>query len=228
MELSLAQKAIDFALDGRFEEAIDVNLQILEENPNDIDALNRLARAYSETGKVKAAKITTKKVLAIDPVNSIALKCLEKWNSSNFEHAGGSATDSNAFLEESGKTKIVDLIKIGDDKLLSSLDPGEEVKLFTHPHKTSVVTFEEKYVGALPDDLGARLRALIKSGGKYKVLVKSAGPKGISVFIKEIEKAKNFSGPSFPPEKIDYVSFTPPELVHKKGPIEIGEDLEDA
>jgi hypothetical protein len=47
------------------------------------------------------------------------------------------------------------------------------------------------------------------------------------VFIREVERGKNVSSIlSFPIEKIDYVSFTPPELVHKDTP-EIEETEED-
>jgi len=67
MEATLAQKAIDLALSGKWSEAVQANIEILKENPKDIDALNRAARAYAETGNVELARKTAAKVLKIDP-----------------------------------------------------------------------------------------------------------------------------------------------------------------
>lgn len=220
MDTSAAQTAINLALLGNWEEAIDANLQIISLSPEDTDALNRLARAYSELGKISEARTTTKKVLKIDPVNPIALKSLEKWKT-----AGGRAahltgtTSTETFLEEPGKTKLVSLLNPGDVKIFANLDPGEEVRLFCHAHKVSINTLDGKYIGRIPDDLAARLRNLIKAGNKYQVLMKSVDPKEIKVFIRELEKGpKTQDISSFPTEKIDYVSFTPPELIHKDAP----------
>ncbi len=39
----------------------------------------------------------------------------------------------------------------------------------------------------------------------------------MKVFIREVKRPNNyFNVPSFTSEKIDYISFTPPELIHKK------------
>jgi len=72
-------------------------------------------------------------------------------------------------------------------------------------------------VGRLPDDISARLRKLISLGNTYKVLIKSVNQEEVKVFIREEARAQKLADtPSFAPEKLDYVAFTPPELVHKK------------
>lgn len=220
MDTSASQTAINLALSGNWPEALKINLEIVSENPEDTDALNRIARAYAELGKLNEARETTKKVLKIDPVNPIALKCCEKWKSAknNDTHTSGPASDEN-FLEEPGKTKLVTLLNLGESKIFVNLDPGNEVKLFSHTHKVSINTADGKYIGRLPDDLAARLRNLIKAGNKYQVLIKAIDAKDVKVFIRELEKGAGVKGsPSFPTEKIDYVSFTPPELIHKDAP----------
>ncbi len=217
MDTSLAQNAINLALHGKWEEAVAANLEIIKLTPTDIDALNRLARAYAESGKIDLAKTTTKKALDIDATNPIALRCLEKWKSiKNGTTHTSITTPPESFIEESGKTKLVILLHPGDTKVLATVDSGDEVKLEPHPHSISVATTDGKYIGKLPDDLAARLRVLIKSGNKYQAAIKSINSKDVTVFIKETEKGPNLkNGTSFPTEKIDYVSFTPPELVHK-------------
>lgn len=228
MEITLAQKAISLALSGNWEEATEVNLQILKDSPDDVDALNRLARAYAELGKLPLAKETAKKVVTLDPLNPIALKCLEKWKTITSMQKSTSPTISvDSFLEESGKTKLIPLLNPGDSKVCGALDPGEEVKLSTHAHSVSIITKDGKYLGKLPDDISARLRNLIKTGYKYQVLIKSIEGKDVTVFIRETERPEDAKMSSFPTEKIDYVSFTPPELVHKEQPIQ-SDDLEEA
>ena len=221
MDTSPAQIAIGFALSGNWDEAVKANLQIINQNPDDTDALNRLAKAYTELGKISQARETAKKVLQIDTVNPIALKLIEKLKltKKGTTEASGSVS-SESFLEEPGKTKLITLLNLGDSSIFTNLNPGEEVKLVSYPHKVTINTIDGKHIGSLPDDVAARLRNLIKAGNKYQALIKSAEPKEVTVFIREIErgpKAPEIS--SFPTEKIDYVSFTAPELVHKDTPI---------
>lgn len=227
MDIPADQAAINLALSGNWGEAVKTNQKILSQNPEDVEALCRLARAYAELGKISQAREATKKVLKIDPVNTIALKCFEKWKTlKKIKQHPSNSTAPESFLEESGKTKLITLLNLGDSKVFANLDPGEEVQLFSYPHKVSVNTQDGGYIGRLPDDLAARLKNLIKAGNKYQALVKSVEPKEVTVFIREVEKgAKAPNIPSFPTEKIDYVSFTPPELVHKDIPnIETGEE----
>jgi tetratricopeptide (TPR) repeat protein len=228
MDTSLAQKAVSFALAGKWEEALKFNLEILSITPEDVDALNRLARCYSETGKTEKAKATTQKVLKIDPINSIAQKCLLKWKAARPGECHKFCTNSGeAFLEESGKTKMITLLNPGDSNIFANLNSGDEVKLAAFSHKVSVVDNSGKYIGCLPDDLAARLRNFMKKGNKYQVLIKSIDSKDVTVLIRELENKTGVA--SFPPEKIDYVAFTPPELVHRDVP-EMGtvEEISDS
>jgi tetratricopeptide (TPR) repeat protein len=219
MEKDLAQEAIELALAGKWDKAVKLNNVILEENPKDIEALNRLARAYSELGKIAKARKTAKQVLKIDPFNTIANKALEKWKGlKQGETYKSGPSSAQSFLEEPGKTKIVNLLHPGAPDLIAKLDSGDEVKLNTHSHKMSVCTKDSKYIGKLPDDLSARLRKLIKFGNIYKAYVKSVNKKEVKIFIREMKRVpKLIDIPSFSTDKIDYISFTPPELVHKRG-----------
>lgn len=227
MKQDLAQKAVSVAISGKWEEALKLNKEILKTNPKDVDAHNRLARAFAELGNLPKAKSTANKVLKIDPFNSIAIKSLEKWKDLKAGETYKSGPSSpQAFLEEPGKTKIVSLIHLGDQKVLAKLDSGDEIRLNTRSHRISVSSTDGKYIGRLPDDLSARLRKLIKYGNEYQSYIKSADSKEVKLFIRETKRAEELSDiPSFSSEKIDYISFTPPELVHKKETFE--DEVED-
>jgi tetratricopeptide (TPR) repeat protein len=203
MEMSLAQKAISLAINGEWNEATKVNLEILSFIPDDIDSLNRLAKAFAESGRIAEAKKTAQKVLKIDPENSIAIRCFNKWSLvKNGDSHTKNLASSESFLEDPGKTKIVNLINPGDAQVVSGLDSGDLLILVPHPHSIAVVADKNKYVGKLPDDLAARLKNLIKSGIKYQVLVKSIISKQVIVFIRETERGKKAPKiQSFPAEK---------------------------
>ena len=185
MDNSLAQRAISDALKGAWNEAITTNIKILKSYPNDTDALNRLARAYQEVGLIPKAKASAQKVLKISPTNHIAQKTLAKLKTmKKGDNSFHTSITPESFLEIPGKTKLVELIHPGDFRVIATLNAGDEVAFFTHPHRVSVVTHDEKYMGRLPDDLAAKIRRLINTGNKFQVLVKSIDAKNVKVFIK--------------------------------------------
>src|SRR4030042_4498424 len=103
MDTPASQTAIKLALSGNCSEAVKVNLEIISDNPEDTDAINRIARAYWELGKIGEAREATKRVLKIDPVNPIALKCTEKWKSAEGHGVHFTNTASTeTYLEEPG------------------------------------------------------------------------------------------------------------------------------
>lgn len=185
MEENIVQEAIDSALNCQWIEAIKINLSILKNDPEDIDALNRLAKAYFENKDITKAKKTSRVVLKINPDNNIAKKSLIKYSQYRPTTKNRMMADTSlSFIEESGKTKLATLINLGSEKTYSALSPGEEVWLTPHAHKVSVTTVDGKYIGKLTDDLSARLRILIKNGNKYKVFIKSTDKNCVKVFIK--------------------------------------------
>lgn len=230
MDDTLAQKAINSALKNDWNDAVKTNIEILSNCPDDIDSLNRLAKAYAETGKIDKAKKIALKTLKIDPTNSIAKKCLEKWSliNNNSKSAMAGALITEAFLEDPGRTRIVSLINTGDKKIIAELDCADELKLNTRGHKISVCTNDGKYLGRLPDDISARLKTLIKYDYEYKVCVKTSSQNEIKVFIREIKRGlKTNNTPSFSSEKIDYVAFTSPEMVHRNDSVLSDSDSEE-
>ena len=219
MDNDLAQKAISSALSGDWNTALELNLKIMKGKPDDVDCLNRLSRAYFELGNIKRAKEIAQKVLKIDPFNSIAQKSLDKWKGLKKIDKQGSVsgfTPQN-FIEEPGKTKTVTLLHLGDPKILAKLDSGDVVNLNTHSHRVCITDSDSKNVGKLPDDLSLRIKKMILKGYKYTAAVKSSDKNCVKIFIRETYRPEKYrDDPSFLSEKIDYIAYTPPELVHRK------------
>ncbi len=197
---SLKLQAIQTALTGDWKNAISLNRQLLNENPEDIDTLNRLALAYAISGKVKDAKTTYLRVLDIDPLNPIALRNVQRLKEKTLTKKNDNAAlqISNNFLEETGKTKVVELVNTAQPKIIQTLRTGQFVSLSIKRSKIFVLLDEKQYIGVLPDDLGRRLIKFMKSGNKYDACIKSANPHHVIVFIKELKRSLRFKNqPSF-------------------------------
>lgn len=209
MNQNLPNQAISVALKQDWHEAINLNKQILKDEPENVDALNRLAKAYFELGKVKAASKLTQKVLSIDCLDPIALRCFEKYkelDKEKYETVARNKENCPAwhklFLEEPGKTRVISLIDLGDNKILCTLNSGEMVQIFPSKHRVSICTKDGKYIGRLPDDVSKRLIGLIKLGNQYQALIKGWAKTSVKVMIREIKRTDETSNsPTFPVEK---------------------------
>jgi tetratricopeptide (TPR) repeat protein len=195
------QEAVNAALNQDWTRAVELNLQLLETQPKDIAALNRLAFAYWQQGNLSDAKTTYNQVLGLDRYNPIALKSLDKIGQVK---ANSPALNHNikfftSFLEEPGKTKTVSLIRPAHPAILVNLSPGIPVSLNAKKRRVGVENQQGQYIGCLPDDIGFRLCHLIKLGYLYETFIKSSNGKQVVVFIKELSRStKNNNLPSFP------------------------------
>jgi tetratricopeptide (TPR) repeat protein len=192
-------QAIKMALCGDWKSAIELNKSLLEENPKDIETLNRLALAFTITGKTNKAKEMYDKVFELDPLNPIALKNSKRLKDKNGipENANEFQLNSN-FLEETGKTKIIELVNLAQTSIIQSLRVGQCVCLSIKRSKIFVLEGEKQYIGVLPDDIGGRLIKFIKSGNKYEASIKSTCGNKVFVFIKEVKRVAKFKNhPSF-------------------------------
>lgn len=200
---SLHQQAIDAALDSKWDLALKLNRQIIKLDPQNIDALNRLAKAEIELGRINLAKKYYSEVLKIDPYNPIALKNLKiikssKSNGPNCMPNMQGRLSPSLFLQEPGKTKMVSLLKVAEPQKLSQAFCGMRVEMAIKNRKITIVDTGGNYLGVLPDDVSHHLLRLAKGGNKYELFVKSIRINSLSVIIKETFRSKKFKNqPSF-------------------------------
>ena len=196
--LPLKTQAITISLKGDWVEAARLNVEILKENPNDTDALNRLAFALTALGNSKEAKEAYERVLSLDPLNAIAMRGLKKLASAGTKTVVPTRLHSDMFLEESGKTKIVMLLNPAPVKIIRGLQVGQTVSLCKKRMKIFVQDENKEYLGVLPDDLAKRLIKFLDGGNQYEAYVKAANDHGVTIFIKEIKRAARFKNqPTF-------------------------------
>lgn len=201
--------AIAAALAQDWKKAITINSSILKTNKSDIDGLCRLGFAYLKTGQFTSAKRVYKKVLELDQYNQIATKNLKKISTLKKKDIDSGATGVMSpmiFLEEPGKTKIVECVHVAPTSVLSSLSAGQEVSLKVRQHGVDV-RLGTTYVAALPDDMAFKLIKMIAGGNTYQVIIKAVDKKSVKVLLRELTRGKRFAKqPSFT-STTSYVSF---------------------
>lgn len=208
------QEAIDSALAGDWSKAVDLNIALFEEYPEDINILNRLAHAYAELGQVNKSSSTYKKVLEIDQYNPIARRNLEKLSTLrgfDIKPKETKAIDPDVFLEEPGKTKAVLVTDLAMPKVLIHLRVGDTVILKAAKTEVTVLSEDNKRLGKLEGTWGKEIAQAISLGSVFSAIVKATkvgkAPKDSSlfIFVRETKRSKKLAHPTFPVD----TNFTP-------------------
>ena len=197
------KQAITLAMQGRWREAIATNKVIIEAFPNDVDAYNRLGRAYMEKGEYNEAKKAYERSLALDAYNAIAKKNLLRLSqlkeiSRNPKER--THTVEPHFIEEAGKSGVVNLQRLASAKTLARLVAGDKVNLKVDTTNLLVKTSTGEYIGTVEPRHAQRLIKLMKGGNKYSAAIINADENKVTVIIREIYTDPRLIGqPSFPP-----------------------------
>jgi len=192
----LTNKAVQALLDANWEEAVELNSIILQDNPRNIPALNRLGRAYTELDQKDSAFDVYNKVLKLDKFNPIATRCLrllpDKVGHCDVELSG------EDFIDQAGLTKSTSLIKLASKEILLALKYKQVLTLVPRKRLVYILTETSVQLGALPDDLSFKLGKLMKTGYSYAACVKSATDNTLTIFIREIKRPTRLTAsPSF-------------------------------
>lgn len=193
---TLINQAIQTALTGDWQKAIDLNNEVLKETPHDINTLNRLGFAKLSIGDFDGAKKIYEKVLSLDMKNPIAQRNLKRLNSGNSIKT--SLQLNNLFIEETGKTKVIELVNVADKKVLSGLRSGEKISVKIKRSKIFALDQDDNFLGMLPDDICKRIIEFMNGGNEYDAYIWSVVDNKISIFVREIKRVKKYSNqPSF-------------------------------
>ena len=216
-QATLRQKAIRAAKNGLWNEAVETNLALIEFDKKDTGAYNRLGVAYLQLKKNRLAKDQFNYVIEIDVNNKIAKKQLERLKN---KQSISPAFVTQHFIEEPGKTKTVELTRLAGKPILDALVVGKDCELVIKNRYISVMA-DNKYIGALPEDLSFRLTKLIKSGNTYSCAIRSCCGKAFEVYIRELMRSKkNMLTHSFPPSKIALNSINDDEILDEEFTLE--------
>jgi len=191
----LEQQAVDAAINLQWQDAVKLNLKIIESDKENMGAYLRLGFANLQLNNLKDSKKYYRRALKIQGKNTVALdnlekiKILEAKGAKNHEF-GTASFKPDLFIEIPGKTKTVFLVNHGQKDILAKLFVGQEVELKIKKRRVEARTKNHEYIGNLPDDLSKRLIFFIESESRYKTIIKEADLNHVAIFISEEKKGR--------------------------------------
>ena len=203
----LSKQAIALAMEGKWKEAVGVNLRLIEVFPDDVEAHNRLGRAYLEMGEYSRSEEAYQRTRKIDPYNTIAEKNLQRLARLK-ENAGGVAgsvdrLEPQSFIEEIGKAGVVQLVNLAPPETVVKLAAGDRVQLRISDLTLIVESNTGEYLGEVGAEQGQRLARLARGGNQYTAAVVSASGEALSIIIREVYQHPSQAGRlSFPSRQL--------------------------
>ena len=204
----LTKEAIALAMQGRWREAVAANISIISSFTNDVDAYNRLGRAYMELGDYSRAQEAYERAMGLDPYNVIAKKNLHRLSRLGEAVVGLEGDSQKAepqhFIEETGKAGVVDLYHLAPPAILARMAAGDKVYLKINGTSLIVEDGRGEYLGHVDHKHGRQLIKLMKGGNKYTAAIISSTEDMMSIVIREVYQDPSQAGRlSFPAKGIE-------------------------
>jgi tetratricopeptide (TPR) repeat protein len=202
-----SEKAIQLAMQNRWEEAVDLNRQILELFADDVDTHNRLGKALLELGRYAESREAYEQAARLDPSSTIAQKNIQRLTKLIEEEAPAPPStplDPRLFIEESGRTVVTTLVDLGSPEVLAKLTAGDQLKVEPVENRIKVLDLTDGVVGQLEPKLAQRVTRLLEIGNRYSAAVTSVDDESVRVILRETHRDPSMGNrPSFPASVVD-------------------------
>lgn len=198
-----SEQAISLAMKNRWDEAAQINREILDIFPNEVDAYNRLGKALTELGRYAEARDAYSQAVKLDPLNGIATKNLQRLGKLATEGSAAPAptpVDPRLFIEESGKTTLTQVTDMRRNEATTKLSAGDQLQLARRGNQVVVCDKAGIDLGRIEPKLEQDLIRLLDLGNQYAVFVTAATDQVVHVIIRETHRAAAMGNrPSFRP-----------------------------
>jgi tetratricopeptide (TPR) repeat protein len=184
-----AEKAIQLAMQNRWSEASEVNRQIVELFPDDVDSYNRLGKALMELGQYPESRDAYREAARLDPSNTIAarnLQRLEQLTEGDGEATPPTPVDPRLFIEEAGKTAVTVLTDLASRTVLVRLTAGDQLNIEIDGNVVKMVDQTGEVIGLVEPKLAQRIVRLVQMGNKFSAAVTAADDQSVRVIIREV------------------------------------------
>lgn len=199
-----SKEAIDIALQARWQEAVEINKELVAAFPGDVDTLNRLGRAYMELGQYNLSREAYQKAVLLDPYNAIANRNIRRLN--DMKHMGKTEIETDKvepqkFIEEIGKAGVVTLEELAQKEKRASTVAGDKAVLKIDGSYLIVENSRGEYLGRVEPKHAPRLIRLMLGGNKYSAAVVKSTADGMTIMVRETYQDPSQAGKlSFPPK----------------------------
>jgi hypothetical protein len=196
----LVEDARISAQEGRWEDALAINAELIERNPKDAEAFNRLGRAHLALGRVNDALDAYRSALRADPANLIARRNLQRLDL--LAHRSGDetlaiATDpmprTAVFIEEVGKTWVDELVNPAPPVELAEVFPGEQLELRVEGTRLLVYRKDGRRLGEVEARTAERLVGLMERGNRYEAYALGISGQSLRIILRETHRAPDLA-----------------------------------
>jgi tetratricopeptide (TPR) repeat protein len=202
-----SKEAIDLAMQARWQDAVDVNKEIITIFPQDVETYNRLGRAYMELGQYTLAREAYSRSVELDPYNAIANRNLRRLN--DLKESAGTTVETDRvepqhFLEEIGKAGVVTLLEPAPKEKRAMMVAGDKVYLKVTGSTLMMENSRGEYMGKVEPRYAQRLIRLIQGGNQYSASVIKSTMDMMTIIIRETYQHPSQVGKlSFPPRGME-------------------------
>ena len=196
----LVEDARRVALEGRWDEAIELNQQLIDRWPRDAEAHNRLGRAYLALRRYGDAAEAYSSALRADPANLIARRNLQRLEQLRHRPptdeviAGETASQvepaimprTTVFIEEIGKTWVDELVNPAALDELAQVLPAEQLVLDREGDRLIVRRRDGRRLGEIEPKTAERVVELMGGGNRYEVYALGLSAQSLRVILREV------------------------------------------
>jgi tetratricopeptide (TPR) repeat protein len=193
----LIDEARRAGLDGRWDEAVELNQQLISRSPKDADAQNRLGRSLLELGRYTPAIEAYTSALRSDPANMIARRNLQRLEllrhrsqtPEPVSEVRGEAIPlprTSVFIEEIGKTWVDELVNPAPMEQLVDVRSGQQLQLEVTDGRVFVAGGDGQRLGEIDAKTAERLTSLISAGNRFEVYALGITTLSLRVILREI------------------------------------------
>ncbi len=197
----LVEAALDQSERGLWSESAESNRAIVDLDPRDVSAHNRLGRSLTKLGRLREALDSYQRAVEVDPANAIALRnsarlqgVLENLEADTVAPANSSDIRADNFVMETGRSAVLELEDLSPADQVATILPGDTLELRVDGPYLRLYTLTGNPVGVVPARQAHRLIELLTAGSEYSADVVSASVNGVEVLIRETYRSPETRG----------------------------------
>jgi tetratricopeptide (TPR) repeat protein len=192
----LIEQARQVALEGNWDQAIELNRALVERSPRAAEAHNRLGRAFLALRRYSEATEAYSNALRADPANLIARRNLQRLELVRHRAGNGGRGDEGAplaplprtavFIEEVGKTWVDELVNPAAREEMAEIFPDEPLALEVEGERLIVKRRDGLCLGEIESKTAERVIALIAGGNRYEIYALGMSQHSLRVILREV------------------------------------------
>ncbi len=189
----LQEKAIELAALNRWQEAAELNQQLLRVG-EDVETYNRLGKALFELGKYAESHRAYQNALRLNAANPIARKNVARLEAllargiteAPITRSTRQQVDMRMFITETGRTALTSLVDVQRGPAVDALITGEKVELRVEGKMVYVFDLDGNLIGRIEPKLSHRLVELMNGGNRYLAAVVQSDSRNVRILIREV------------------------------------------